>query len=158
MAKDVIELLVKDHREAEELIEKIEGTTDTATRQQLAQTLVEELMRHAKAEEQVMYPAAREALEDGAERIAEAKEEHQQVEGLLARLEKLDPGDAAFDETVTELRTAIEHHVEEEEGELFPEFEDRVERDRRTEMGRQFEEAKTKAPTSPSAGPLRRAS
>lgn len=150
MAKDVIELLIEDHREVEQIIEEIEGTTDTATRERLSMTLIEEVMRHAVAEEEVFYPAVRSALERGDELIDEGVKEHQQVEQLLTRLETLDPEDDAFDQTITELRSALEHHVQEEETEIFPQFEQRVDQRERTSLASQLEEAKQDSPSSPS--------
>lgn len=150
MANDVIQLLTQDHREVEQMIEEIEGTTDTATRERLSMTLIQEIMRHAVAEEEVFYPAVRSALERGDELIDEGIKEHQQVEQLLTRLETLDPEDDAFDQTIAEIRGAIEHHVQEEEGEIFPQFEQRVDQKERVALAGQLEEAKQESPSSPS--------
>ena len=75
---------------------------------------------HAQIEEEIFYPAAREATEDN-DLLDGATVEHASAKELIAQIMDMTPGDDLFDAKVTVLGEQIKHHVKEEEGELFPE-------------------------------------
>jgi iron-sulfur cluster repair protein YtfE (RIC family) len=79
-----------------------------------------ELTVHAQIEEEIFYPALREALPDAADLLEEAEAEHQEAKDLIAQIQALGQADAEMDELVAQLNRAIEHHVKEERDELFP--------------------------------------
>jgi hemerythrin-like domain-containing protein len=101
-----------------------------------------ELKLHTKIEEEIFYPAVRETGTSKAEEmIDEAFEEHHVVELVLAELPKVDPEDARFEAKMTVLSELVEHHVEEEEGEMFPMAEKKLGAERIKELGQQLEQA-----------------
>jgi iron-sulfur cluster repair protein YtfE (RIC family) len=116
---DVIKLLEQDHREVEDLFAKAESNTGAA-KQQVVTKIASELTIHAEVEEQFVYPAMRDAgLED---LVAEAESEHQTVKELVAQLESMDGSTDEVDPVLQELKANVEHHVQEEESEAFPQF------------------------------------
>jgi len=120
---DVIKLLEQDHREVEDLFTKAESTSGAA-RQQVVTKIASELTLHALVEEQHVYPAMRAAGLESL--IDEAEQEHAKVKELVAQLESMD---GATDEVIpilTELKSDVEHHVQEEESEAFPKFRNAV--------------------------------
>ena len=124
-ALDAIELLSNDHEKVRQLFEEYEQLeADEASdgdRQALAEQICDALTAHMTAEEEIFYPAASTALRD-TEMTDDAKEEHASAQALITRLLALEPRDALYGDTMRLLREAIEHHVAEEEGELFPQL------------------------------------
>ena len=114
---EVIQKLKDDHRRVEALFEAYENGKGQAKRK-TAQRVVEELSVHAAIEERIVYPAIRKAFADG-HIINEALEEHHLVHVLLKELKRLSLG-PTFDAKVQVLKELIQHHVKEEEGEVFP--------------------------------------
>jgi hemerythrin superfamily protein len=101
------------------------------------------------AEEEYLYPATRKALPDG-DRLADHEiAEHAEAERTMKTLEPLDAADPAFDRTLGTLMTAIRHHVQEEENDLFPRLRSACTADELRELGRKVERAKKIAPTRP---------
>ncbi|HSE74443.1 MAG TPA: hemerythrin domain-containing protein [Dongiaceae bacterium] len=118
-ANDAIALLKADHKEVSDMFEKFE--TARSTKERLAQHICQALTVHAQIEEEIFYPAAREALgEDGKDLLDEAKVEHSSLKELIAAIEGSSPQDDLFDAHVKVLGEYTKHHVKEEEGELFP--------------------------------------
>lgn len=147
---NAITLLKSDHRKAERLFERYREATET-TKQKLLAQLTKDLMAHMVAEEKVLYPALRTGIEDGPSLVDEAVREHEEAKGLLADLASGQPGTFDVDAKVATLRRAIDHHVKEEEQEIFPEMEKSFERKRLLEIGAQVEKAKRSAPDRPPA-------
>ena len=117
---DAISLLKKQHREVEQLFKKIEKTDDGGQRRELMEEIVSHLEMHTSLEEEIFYPAVREAPSKKAgEMINEAFEEHAVVKLVLRELPNVDPEDERFEAKMTVLQELIEHHVEEEEKEMF---------------------------------------
>ena len=120
---DVIKLLEADHREVEDLFAKAESTSGAA-KQQVVMKIAAELTLHAEVEEQIVYPAMREA---GLESLVdEAEEEHSMVKELVAQLEAMDATIEGVDSVLAELKANVEHHVQEEESEGFRRFREAV--------------------------------
>jgi hemerythrin superfamily protein len=118
-ANDAIALLKADHKEVAEMLEKFE--TARSTKGKLAQQICRALTMHAQIEEEIFYPAAREALGDeGKDLLDEARVEHSSLKELVGQIEGLGPDDDLFDAHVKVLGEYVKHHVKEEEGEMFP--------------------------------------
>lgn len=118
-ANDAIALLKADHKEVAEMLEKFENARSTKAK--LAQQICLALTVHAQIEEEIFYPAAREALGDeGRDLLDEARVEHNSLKELITRIEGSSPEDDLFDAHVKVLGEYVKHHVKEEEGELFP--------------------------------------
>lgn len=120
---DAIAVLTADHDDVRQLFadydELMIGDAPPEDRLALATEVCNALTAHATAEEELFYPAVRSALGD-AERVDEAQSEHASARMLIERLQGMQPDDDAFDDTVRVLAEAVEHHVQEEEGDMFP--------------------------------------
>lgn len=116
---NAIDMLKTQHREAEALFEKLEKGP-SRDRLPLLTELAKKLTGHMEIEEQLFYPAAYEVDTDEAEHAAE---EHEEAKPLLDKLMRLEGDSPEFSATLRELKEKIQHHVEEEESELFPECE-----------------------------------
>ena len=103
--------------------EDIREGGDETMKEQLAQKICAALKVHTQLEEEIFYPAAREATGDN-DLLDEAMVEHAGAKNLIAEIEDMDPADDLYDAKVRVLGEQIRHHVEEEEEELFPEVED----------------------------------
>ena len=121
-AMSAIELLEADHAEVEGDFEKYEQLDDAAEKQELALKICTALRVHTQIEEEMFYPAAREAIEK-TELIDEALVEHGSAKQLIAEIEDMDAEDELYDAKVKVLGEQVSHHIEEEEDELFPEVE-----------------------------------
>lgn len=120
---DAIEQLQEDHRQVEALFrdfEQLTGSGDVDAKESVATEICEKLTVHAQIEEEIFYPAARQALGGDTEIIDEAEEEHTDAKQLIAEIEEMSAEDDDFDSKVKSLSEAIAHHVEEEEGQMFP--------------------------------------
>jgi hemerythrin superfamily protein len=122
---DPIEFLKSQHREVEDLFEKIEKTSDraTKTRNSLFDVLATKIELHALIEEKVLYPVGKELDEDT---TLEAFEEHALVRDLIKKIHKTKASNETFMAKVTLLKELIEHHVKEEESEYFPKFREKL--------------------------------
>lgn len=121
---DAVALLKADHREVDRLLEQFEGA-DAPGKQELAQQICLALSVHAQIEEELLYPAAREALDpDDAELLNEADVEHATIKQLVGEVEDSTPEDQHFDALVKVIGEYVKHHVKEEENELFPKLEE----------------------------------
>jgi hemerythrin superfamily protein len=135
------DLLKKQHRLVEKLFKECEKTEDPRKRRQLMDEIANNLKLHTKIEEEVFYPAVREMGTSKAEKmIDEAFEEHHVVDLVLAELPKVDPADERFEAKMTVLSELVEHHVEEEEEEMFPMAEKKLGAERIKELGQQMEQ------------------
>jgi hemerythrin superfamily protein len=120
--QDAISLLTEDHEHVKTLFEQFEQLGDRAnvSKQKLALQICTELTKHAAIEEEIFYPAVRKASKDSADIVDEATVEHAGVKDLVAQILSMDAGDDLFDAKVKVLSEQVLHHVEEEEGEMFP--------------------------------------
>jgi hypothetical protein len=120
---DAIKLLKDDHKEVKAYFKQYESLEDEAEKQALAEKICLALTVHAQIEEEIYYPAAREAIDDD-DLLDEAEVEHASAKQLIAEIQAMKAGDRLFDAKVTVLGEYIDHHVEEEESEMFPESRD----------------------------------
>jgi hemerythrin superfamily protein len=111
--------------------------------------IIAELSTHAAIEEQHFYPAVRAAAPDIEDDVLEGLEEHHVVKWTLSELENLAPTEERFDAKVTVLIESVRHHVEEEEGEMFPKVREAIGRKELRELGETLEKAKGIAPKRP---------
>jgi hypothetical protein len=118
-AKDAVALLKADHRAVEKLFSQFEKAKDEGRKEQIAQQICLELRVHTQIEEEIFYPVSREFLKEE-DIVNEAIVEHQSARDLIDQIEQMDPSDEMYDAKVTVLQEMIEHHVEEEEKEYFP--------------------------------------
>ena len=148
---DAIRVLTDDHRQVEELFVRFEKSGDGAhkQRQDLVQRITEALSIHASIEEEIFYPAARRFIADAADDVLEALEEHHLVKLTLAELETMDPGHERYGAKVTVLIENVRHHVDEEEGELFPTIRKALDTAQLRTIGDELVSAKRTAPTRP---------
>jgi hemerythrin-like domain-containing protein len=139
---NAIDLLKQDHKEARGLMDQIE-TADKGDRsaKDLFMQLKHALTLHTQIEEKIFYPALRDH-EETSDMIPESLREHEEVDKILAEMTALNPRNDEFMDKLTELRDSVEHHVDEEENEMFPKAEKVLGRERLMEMGRQMQEMK----------------
>ena len=120
---DAVSLLTNDHADVAELFEEdqalVEAEGDEAEKQALAERICALLTAHATIEEEIFYPAAREAGVE-ADLLDEAEVEHASAKDLIAEIRAMSPDDDLYDAKVRVLGEYIDHHVDEEEGEIFP--------------------------------------
>lgn len=138
---NALELLKKDHQKVSDLFAQTEVAGSEKNHRQLFEKIRTELETHTHIEETVFYPALKKH-EDLKDMVAEAYEEHKQVKTLLREIEALSGDSTKFDAKLRELQQNVEHHVEEEESEMFPEVEQHFDASALEELGRLFETAK----------------
>jgi hemerythrin superfamily protein len=144
---DVISIIENDHREVEALFAAYSTATTSEEKDRLVDEIRLALAPHAAAEEILVYPAVRSAVDDGDDQASHAIDEHQEIKRLLAEVDKSAGGDR--DQTVRQLQEAVEHHVEEEEGSVLPSLRAGMDAERLERMGELFEQMKPMMPTHP---------
>lgn len=140
---EITTLLKEDHREVENLIAQLEDGADKDTFTKLKSSL--EL--HTQIEENVYYPAL-EGLDETDELISDAYQEHDEVDELLEEMSGTDVGSEEFQDLLQQLKESINHHVKEEENELFPKSEEVLGAEKLEQMGDEMEKMKTKSSTA----------
>jgi hypothetical protein len=140
---DAFELLKKDHKKVSGIFEKLDTTTERGvkTREELFTQLKQELDVHSRIEETVLYPILKLAKETE-DITLEAYEEHNVVKQLLSELDALSKDDETWGAKFTVLKENVEHHVEEEEGEMFKKARKVLSQEQIDELGAQLEAAK----------------
>ena len=119
--QDVISLLRADHKLVQDLFDKFEKTRSDDRKASLAERICAELTMHARLEEEIFYPAVREAFREAdIDLLDEAQVEHAGAKDLVAQIEASAAGEELFDAKVTVLGEYVKHHVKEEENEMFP--------------------------------------
>lgn len=137
-------LLKTDHEKVAGILASIEETTERAAkgREELFTRLKQELDLHAKIEEEIFYPAIENA-DETRDVTLEAYEEHRLVKQLLSELESEPKDTEEWTAKFTVLKENIEHHVEEEEGEMFKKVRQVLSEEEIEALGNQLQEAKT---------------
>jgi len=122
-AQDAIALLTEDHKTVQKLFKDYEkltqGDAEEEDKAALAQQICTELSVHAQIEEEIFYPAVRDAIEE-TDLLNEAEVEHASAKDLIAQIAAMAPGEELYDATVTVLGEYVNHHVKEEQDEMFP--------------------------------------
>jgi len=158
---DAIELLKKDHRNVESLfqrfnggggitgaVKRLAGTAGSPSeRRSIAEKICAELDVHARIEEQVFYPAVR-ALRDHrlSELVSESTQEHATIKQRVAETRRSMDDEDGLQTAVDSLQECVDHHVREEENEMFPLLEERMPTARREELGRELAAHKRERP------------
>jgi hemerythrin superfamily protein len=139
MEKDVVDLIMADHREVESLFERMKS--DPSQRPMLVPVMTTLLVAHSRAEEAEVYPVARD--EAGiADDVAHSQQEHAEAEALLEQLKTLDHDSEKFHEVLDELIDAVTHHVEEEESSVLPGMRSNLSESRLQELAEAFVDAR----------------
>ncbi|GAC1610975.1 MAG: hemerythrin domain-containing protein [Mycobacteriales bacterium] len=148
---DAIVLLKNDHKAVEKLFKQYEKLGDSAhaTKRTLVDSMITELSTHAAIEEQHFYPTIREQAPDIAADVLEGLEEHHIVKWTLSELQDLPATAERFHAKVTVLMEMVRHHVEEEEGEMFPAVRAALKRKTLIDLGGVMEKAKAISPKQP---------
>ncbi|SRR5579883_1202753 len=141
-ATDILSLIEAEHRQVEQLFAEIEKAKKGKLHEHFNQ-IYKALNLHARAEELVFYPAMRE-YDETEEYVEEAEQEHEEVSVLLEEIKALQPTDSQFQEKLSELKEAVQHHVEEEESEIFSAVRECMDEQQLTELGQEFQKAKAK--------------
>jgi len=121
-APDALTLLRDDHARVSDLFDAYEAAVSGAhddRKPALAQKICALLGVHAQLEEEIFYPAVRDAIEEQ-NLVDEAEVEHASAKDLIEQIEAMGPGDALYDAKVKVLGEYVKHHIREEEDELFP--------------------------------------
>lgn len=156
---DAIELLKKDHQKVTQLfkrfnggggltgmVKRVAGTIPQRQRRQAADQICRELDAHALIEEEVFYPGVRALNDDKLNSLlAESFQEHGTVKRLVATIRNAIGRDADLQSKMDELQGCVDHHVREEEGEMFPRVEELMDDGRRRELGRELQARKSQA-------------
>jgi hemerythrin superfamily protein len=149
--RDVVDVLSADHREFDRIFRELEqlfgrsGEEVLKRKRELVDEVTIGLVKHSVAEETQVYPRVEKQVDE--EEAEHAKEEHAEAEETMKRLERMDPGDAGFDDAVAELIREIRHHVEHEEGRMFTELRASFSHQDLVEMAEKVESVKKIAPT-----------
>ena len=141
---DALKLLEQDHRKVKILFGEAKDAKDFTQKKQIFDKIDTELEIHTYIEETVFYPAI-ETRDEFKEMVAEALQEHEEAKTLIDELEDLNAEEDEFNSTLDELIEAVEHHVEEEEGEMFPKIRELFDQGQLDQLGQEMESAKGSA-------------
>lgn len=134
-----INMLKEDHQHVLALLEELASTTDRATkkRRDLLNTFITELKLHTRLEEELVYPAYFEAMnkKEDKELYYGAIQEHHVFDLLMAELEDADPSTPEFVAKVKVLQTMVEHHVQDEERDMFKRFKKEIAKEELDRLG-----------------------
>ena len=142
---DVFNLLKKDHKEVRQLFKKIEKSSDSAVklREKTFAQIVKELDMHTAVEEQIVYPRLRE-IKQFKDMIGEAYEEHHVANQLIKEIQDLSADKEQWKSKVSVLKEIVEHHVQEEEKELFPKAQKALGKEESKQLGKQVQQEKAR--------------
>ena len=143
---DALTLLKRDHDKVKTILRELEPTTDraTKTRTELFERLKTELTVHEIVEEEIFYPTLKQHPK-AKEIVLEGYEEHGVVDTLMGELEDLSVEDETWGPKAKVMIENIEHHIEEEEGEMFSKARQVFDRDELEQLGKAMEQRKTEA-------------
>ena len=116
---DATAMLRADHQLVSKLFDDYESSKSTNKKMQIVSQICTELSVHAQVEEEIFYPAVKEALKDK-ELVPEATVEHATLKDLIAQVEGIEPDGEMFDAKIKVLSEYVKHHVKEEQNEMFP--------------------------------------
>jgi hemerythrin-like domain-containing protein len=142
--KDAITLLTEDHQRVRELLGEMEETTERAVskREELLATIKQELEIHTKIEEDIFYPAFRDAAKKKDDKDLYALEEHHVVDMVMPEIKKTKADSEEFGAKAKVLKDLVEHHAGEEEKEMFPRAKKLMDREQLLDLGQQLAQAR----------------
>jgi hemerythrin superfamily protein len=117
-------MIRQDHKKVEGLFTKFEQTKGAQAKKRIAENAMTEFEIHAQLEEELFYPAVEKEVEDAADLVPEAREEHQRAKELISELKGKEEVDEEFESQFGELVETVQHHVQEEENEILPKVEE----------------------------------
>ncbi len=143
---DALTLLKDDHQKMRKLLDELESTTERGvkTREELFAQIKGELTVHEVIEEEIFYPALKEHPK-AKDIVLEGYEEHHVVDTVMAELEDLPVDDESWGAKAKVMKENVEHHMEEEEGEMFQKARQVFDKDELDELGTRMEQRKTQA-------------
>ncbi|MCT7966577.1 hemerythrin domain-containing protein [Laspinema sp. D1] len=142
-AKDdmnILEILYEDHRKVDTLFMEIENTSDAKKREEFFGQIYKDLTAHAEAEEEVVYPAIRAQLP----KVQHLYNEQAEMKQLLESIKSSNGSDASFMTRVKQLKDMVQHHVKEEENDMFNKFRQTMNEAQMQQLSKQFKEAKSR--------------
>jgi hemerythrin superfamily protein len=141
---DAIKLLKKDHSTVKSLFNKFDRTSRTAheKRAEIFDQVRRELQLHTRAEEEIFYPAVKAHNGDGRRLVSQAVKEHREIDELLTQLARLEARHENFNEKFETLIETVEHHIEEEEREIFQFAEENCSKEEIERLGSEIERRK----------------
>jgi hemerythrin-like domain-containing protein len=148
---DVIDLLIADHNRMRGLISRYRDASGDEESTVLASKMIDELQTHMAAEEKIFYRAVDDRTEDIGKDVDEGYEEHHVAKTLIEELETLKPTSDPWVAKVTVLIESVEHHIDEEEEELFPSVRSTTESDWRKDLGVRLDSEEVRLGASPLA-------
>ena len=142
--QDAITLLKADHAAVKKLFAQEEKATNhDEKKQKIFDQIKDALTVHATIEEEIFYPAVKKARSEHVkDEVREGYEEHKQIKALLAQIADITPADETWDMKVKVLKEDVEHHVKDEETEMFPDARKFLGEKRLMELGTEFEARK----------------
>ncbi|WP_322843755.1 hemerythrin domain-containing protein [Pseudomonas sp. B33.4] len=153
---NAIDLLKADHAKVKDILSQLSDSTDRALKKrvELLGKLEMEISIHTRLEEEILYPAFKAAgSKEQDVMYFEAKEEHRTVDSLvLPDLKLTDPGTPEFSGRVKVVKELLEHHIEEEETEMFPQAKKLLGKEKLEELGAQMEAMKASCKKEMAAG------
>jgi hemerythrin-like domain-containing protein len=152
MSTDAIVLLKSEHQEIRKAFRAFEKAGENAEKRkaQLVDRIIALLLAHTYIENEVMYPRVRALLPDLEDDVLESYEEHHVADLIIMELASMKPSDERFDAKTTVLIENVEHHMEEEEQEWFPQVRAGLGRKQLQDIGAEMLRKREKAPTRPS--------
>ena len=117
------QILKRDHKKVEGLFQKFDKAKNAGAKKKICEQVIQELEVHAQLEEEIFYPAVRQEIGEE-DLIKEAQQEHNEAKRIMAELKGGNLDDDELDSKFAELVEGVQHHVEEEEGEMFPKVEE----------------------------------
>lgn len=148
--RDVVDVLLADHREVERLLLELDSGQDPPQRRrQLADVVIAELVRHAVAEEEYVYPTARKAFRDGDRMAEQGISEHAEAERTMRELETVRATDRRFNLLLAQLTSTVQDHIADAERGIFRRLREACPREQLIELAGKIEGAKKMAPTRP---------
>jgi hemerythrin-like domain-containing protein len=140
---DVLQLLKEDHDKIKKILSHLESTTDRGvkTREEFYTKVRAELQVHEAIEEEILYPALKEHPK-AKDLVLEAYEEHNVVDMVIAEIDALPYDDETWGAKLTVMRENVEHHIGEEESEMFEQCRNVFDRDELAELGDRMEARK----------------
>ena len=143
---DAVKLLKDDHKKVKDLFRQFEKARTADRKKKIAEEAMHELEVHAEIEEEIFYPAAKaKADKEGKELVAEAVEEHHVVKVLIGELKAMREVNEQYEAKFTVLIENVEHHIEEEEGEMFTKARSVFDAAELDDLGRRMEARKETA-------------
>jgi hemerythrin superfamily protein len=142
---DVIELLTADHNRVRGLISKYKDAEEadkSGEATELAEKIIHELGVHMAAEEEIFYQSVKKRTSEIKGDVDEGYEEHHVAKVLIDEIRDLDSGSDQWVAKMTVLIESVEHHIDEEEDELFPSVRSSTDGSRREELGKALDEKK----------------